>query len=172
MGQLGHETEDAAGGLITMRARWYDPGAGRFISEDPGRNGANWFEYADDAPVGNVDTDGRSGIALWAAGLWQLGNLLACMATAMTLTAKNYGDFRKAIGMATLAVNVFWVASLGFDRPDLEYGFGWTGCGLDVVATVTMELCDEKVAQSVAVAAATTEDFALLGAALSVGQDA
>jgi RHS repeat-associated protein len=35
---LGHETEDAADGLITMRARWYNPGAGRFISEDPGRN--------------------------------------------------------------------------------------------------------------------------------------
>ena len=61
VGQLGHETEPATGGLIYMRARWYDPGAGRFISEDPGRNGGNWFGYCDGNPTGEVDQSGRNG---------------------------------------------------------------------------------------------------------------
>jgi hypothetical protein len=43
-----------------MKARWYDPAVGRFISEDPGRHRANWFEYCDGNPTGEVDCDGRN----------------------------------------------------------------------------------------------------------------
>jgi hypothetical protein len=42
-----------------MRARWNDPAVGRFISEDPGRDGGNWFWYAYCNPVGGVDRTGR-----------------------------------------------------------------------------------------------------------------
>jgi len=35
VGSLGHSTEPSTGGLIYMRARWYDPAVGRFVSEDP-----------------------------------------------------------------------------------------------------------------------------------------
>jgi RHS repeat-associated protein len=42
VGSLGHTSEDETG-LIYMRARWMDPALGRFISEDPARDGANWF---------------------------------------------------------------------------------------------------------------------------------
>ena len=58
VGGLGHTTEDATG-LIYMRARWYDPAIGRFISEDPGRQGSNWFAYCNGNPVNTVDPDGR-----------------------------------------------------------------------------------------------------------------
>ena len=47
-------------GLIYMRARYYDPALGRFISEDPARDGGNWYAYAGGNPVGHVDPDGRS----------------------------------------------------------------------------------------------------------------
>jgi RHS repeat-associated protein len=41
--------EDA--GLYYFNARWYDPGTGRFITEDPIRYGANWYGYANNNPL-------------------------------------------------------------------------------------------------------------------------
>jgi len=57
VGALGHPTDPT--GLIYMRARYYDPKTGRFISEDASRNGANWFVYADDNAVNGGDPSGR-----------------------------------------------------------------------------------------------------------------
>jgi len=58
VGSLRHATEDNTG-LIYMRARYYDPAIGRFISEDPGRNGANWYVYCENSPTGTIDPSGR-----------------------------------------------------------------------------------------------------------------
>ncbi len=65
-GGIGH-VADAESGLTYMRARYYDPSLGRFISEDPGRNGTNWYVYCGNNPVNNVDPSGNSSIAGWAA---------------------------------------------------------------------------------------------------------
>jgi hypothetical protein len=43
-----------------MRARWYDPAVGRFISEDQEHDGSNWFDYARSAPTEKVDRNGHS----------------------------------------------------------------------------------------------------------------
>lgn len=59
VGGLGHVTDDETG-LIYMRARHYDPETGRFLSEDPAKHGVNWFAYANNNPVGNVDFSGRT----------------------------------------------------------------------------------------------------------------
>lgn len=56
---LGH-TLDWETGLIYMRARYYEPSTGRFISEDPARDGANWFIYCMNNPIDLVDLDGES----------------------------------------------------------------------------------------------------------------
>jgi RHS repeat-associated protein len=82
---IGHPTDEETG-LIYMRARYYEPGTGRFVSEDPARHDANWYVYARNSPTNNFDTDGRmSGIvvagmvgALMGLGLywgfsWALG---------------------------------------------------------------------------------------------------
>lgn len=54
---LGHKQDDESG-LIYMRARYYEPGTGRFISEDPARDGDNWYSYCRNNPIGLVDDSG------------------------------------------------------------------------------------------------------------------
>ena len=58
VGALGHTSEDETG-LIYMRARYYDPATGRFVSEDPIGHGLNWFVYCSNNPINRVDKDGE-----------------------------------------------------------------------------------------------------------------
>ncbi len=46
---------DSETGLIYLRARYYDPAIGRFISEDPVKDGLNWYVYCSNNPVMFVD---------------------------------------------------------------------------------------------------------------------
>ena len=42
-----------------MRARYYDPSVGRFISEDSEGQGGNWFAYCSNDPVDHLDANGQ-----------------------------------------------------------------------------------------------------------------
>ncbi len=57
VGSLGHYSDDETG-LVYMRARYYDPAIGRFISQDPALDGENWFAYCQNNPVCYVDESG------------------------------------------------------------------------------------------------------------------
>ena len=52
------EYHDAETGFICLRARYYDPTIGRFINEDPIRDGLNWYAYCNNDPVNFVDSSG------------------------------------------------------------------------------------------------------------------
>jgi RHS repeat-associated protein len=56
---LGHVQDDESD-LIYMRARYYEPSTGRFISEDPARDGTNFYCYASNRPTVNLDSSGKS----------------------------------------------------------------------------------------------------------------
>jgi hypothetical protein len=49
---------EIGGGLYYFNARWYDSSTGRFTSEDPVRDGVNWFVYVSNNPLRFVDPTG------------------------------------------------------------------------------------------------------------------
>ncbi len=52
------EYTDKESGLIYLRNRYYDPSLGRFITEDPAKDGLNWYAYCENNPVMFVDRTG------------------------------------------------------------------------------------------------------------------
>ncbi|MCK4259207.1 MAG: hypothetical protein KAX49_09520 [Halanaerobiales bacterium] len=50
--------DDGVTGLQYFNARYYDPGVGRFISEDFVKQGYNWYLYSGNNPVVNADKNG------------------------------------------------------------------------------------------------------------------
>ena len=58
---LGHKQDDELG-LIYMRARYYEPGSGRFVNSDPNREGTNFYIYGNDNPIGYRDASGCGSI--------------------------------------------------------------------------------------------------------------
>ena len=52
------ENYDEETGLYYLRARYYDPRIGRFLTEDPAKDGLNWYVYCGGNPVMFVDPSG------------------------------------------------------------------------------------------------------------------
>jgi len=53
----GKEWDEQAG-LYYYNARWYDPSLGRFITEDPIKDGLNWYTYVRNNPLKYTDPTG------------------------------------------------------------------------------------------------------------------
>ena len=49
---------DSESGLIYLRARYYDSGVGAFVSEDPAKDGLNWYVYANNNAINFFDPFG------------------------------------------------------------------------------------------------------------------
>ena len=56
------EYYDGETGNTYLRNRYYSPNIGRFITEDPIRDGMNWYIYANNNPVIRIDPSGNSWI--------------------------------------------------------------------------------------------------------------
>ncbi|HEX3044153.1 MAG TPA: RHS repeat-associated core domain-containing protein [Bacillota bacterium] len=46
-------------GLSYFGARFYDPETGRFLTQDPAKQGLNWYSYCLNNPINKIDPDGR-----------------------------------------------------------------------------------------------------------------
>jgi len=58
IGKLGYYL-DHASGLQLLTQRYYDSVVGRFVSEDPVREGTGWFLYVLDRPAASIDPSGE-----------------------------------------------------------------------------------------------------------------
>ena len=50
--------KDPDTGLYYFNARWYDASLGRFVTQDPIRDGVNWYAYCENNPLKFVDPTG------------------------------------------------------------------------------------------------------------------
>ncbi|MBQ3427126.1 MAG: C39 family peptidase, partial [Clostridia bacterium] len=63
------EYRDSENGLIYLRNRYYDPSIGRFITEDPAKDGMNWYSYCAGNPVNAWDPWGLPYHSMWCGGV-------------------------------------------------------------------------------------------------------
>lgn len=52
------EYYDEETGFVYLRGRYYDPATERFITEDPMKDGGNWYAYCGNDPVNYIDPSG------------------------------------------------------------------------------------------------------------------
>jgi RHS repeat-associated protein len=68
---------DSETGLYYYRARYYDPKVGRFLSEDPMRDGNSSYSYVGNNPVSYVDPLGLIRIRIkWTVEQWPVGRTI------------------------------------------------------------------------------------------------
>ena len=65
------EYYDEETGFTYLRARYYDPSMGRFITEDPIHDGINWYAYCGNNPVMFIDPSGYLNQGYDENGVWR-----------------------------------------------------------------------------------------------------
>ena len=78
---------DSETGMYYLTSRYYDPGIRRFLCADTQVNdsilGTNLYAYCENEPIGMLDSDGNSAIAI-GGGLFSLGESLSIVAKAVS----------------------------------------------------------------------------------------
>lgn len=109
MGALGHPSDDVTG-LIYMQARYYDPAVGRFVIEDPAKDGPNWCVYCCNNPLNQVDPDGKRHLTQDESWWFQIGLMWAANALSWSM----FSVFLKLCGFAVTAFVILTLAVVAF----------------------------------------------------------
>jgi RHS repeat-associated protein len=118
LGYAGQYT-DPTTGLVYLRARWYDPATGEFLTVDPlVANTQEPYSYGDDDPINGTDPTGL------ACGLGSLGD---CLSDAWRVTA-NFGAGIANSGAMTVN-GIVALGTLGQYDPNLRVGPAYACAG-------------------------------------------
>lgn len=120
---LGHVQDDESE-LVYMRARYYEPGTGRFVSEDTARHGFNWYSYCGNNPVNRTDNSGKEFndvsyyTVLGMGALFAVGFLTMALGVLSLFKAKTPFQLSRAYkemlsGVAMMAVGAGGVTTMG-----------------------------------------------------------
>ena len=126
-GMLGIE-RDAATGLLFMRARYYSPMLGRFITRDPiglSAGDINWYRYCGNAPLLAVDPSGLIPWTVICKGLLGFKAAIDVVSPYVGIL----GMFVPGVGVAALALTAASVA-LNIVTKAGTNGFGEGGYGV------------------------------------------
>jgi len=135
------EYYDEESGLYYLRARYYDPELGRFLTEDPIHDGINWYVYANNNPLMYLDRFGLAAVSIRDYTTGYGG-------------AVNWDD---TVGVASFIINdnSFWATGSGYNRVGItitnidgrlyaedselnNYFFGVTPDDMQAGVTITM----------------------------------
>ncbi|HEX2718756.1 MAG TPA: RHS repeat-associated core domain-containing protein, partial [Gemmatimonadaceae bacterium] len=96
--------EGTYAGLYYVRARWYDPELGRFLSEDPSGldGGMNYYAFALGDPMNLSDPDGELPILALAAVAWRAYKLASTAKSVVALA----GAIKSGVGVKAAVTNV------------------------------------------------------------------
>ncbi len=138
VGGLGH-VSDTETGLVYMRARYYDPSNGRFVSEDPAKSGMDWFVYCDNNPVNMVDNNGKTvehateeAIKFFAVWLITYASVLVATGYAGVgagMAVIRYGETISALGDVVSGISPQAGGALALYGAGIQIGGGATAIG-------------------------------------------
>ncbi len=131
------EYADRESGLIYLRNRYYDPTQGRFITEDPIRDGTNWYVYCENNPVMYTDPLGlkRTKELISTGG----GSYTDVVMIQVRLTVLGYTDengnkltFDGQFGTHTKAAVKKFQRAQGLDVDGIVGDMTWEALGFDL----------------------------------------
>ena len=91
------EYVDNETGFIYLRNRYYDPATSRMLSEDPARQGANWYIYCNNNPLKYIDPSG-----LYYLEKDSNGQVYAVIEPGDTLSGISYSEVRDSTAYTKL----------------------------------------------------------------------
>lgn len=176
---LGHKQDDESG-LIYMRARYYEPTSGRFISQDQKMVGYNWFSYCYSNPVNFSDGQGHSPQGLAIGLLFSLGIVFftACIGVMVGIPPSG---IKTAIIGGLLTFSILCLATADslmpgggtFGRVELNFGAAALTAlagTIAAIATAANAAWGAGLATG-AIIVAVGEDVSLLGELVADGMD-
>ena len=77
---------DVETGTIYLRARYYNPVTGRFLTEDPIGDGLNWYTYTANNPIMYVDPSGEVKVSSGTVTGWEAWKKMGVMAASIGIS--------------------------------------------------------------------------------------
>lgn len=118
---------DKETGLGYYKARYYDPVAGRFLTEDSSREGSNWTLYVGNNPINNTDPTGLSALNPFSSFGSSYSNYGLSSFDISPSPAAMLGNINQLLNPTPMASNLFGsnYSNTGWGSTDLVAANTW-----------------------------------------------